>query len=752
MTNRLVNFFRARKRRVIILGCLLALLAGLILYFAAFDPEVVMKNTYSTTFYDRDGKPLRTFFSADETYSRTCRLSEVSPHFLRAIVLIEDKSFFDHHGIVLSSLFRALWQNLEGRGIVSGGSTITMQLAKMVYRHQRRTIFNKISELFSALKFEIHLSKAEILEAYINRLPFGNLIYGIQEASGFYFGKSPAQLSLNQAIYLALIPKSPSRYNPARQTKTLKKRWETILEIFKRNHHITADEYQRARSEGVAFQMKPSPFLAPHFIDLVKGRFGEKKLPPQVYTTLDYHIQTELEGLIREHLVRLKSYHVKSAAAVIIDNHTHQVIGFMGSPDYFNDEISGHVNLATALRQPGSTLKPFVYSLALESGYTPASIIPDLRFPSRGGFFPRNHDGREHGPLRLRIALACSYNIPAFYLAMKLKPVRVIKKLNQAGFTYLDQNPGFYGETIALGSGEVRLLDLVTAFSAFANGGMVYSPAFIKGEPVSARPLLTETAAFLIWDILADPSARFASFGYDSSMNLPFPVAIKTGTSKGFRDKWAVGVNSEYTVGIWIGNPDGENMKDTTEIGNVSTILRDVFLAIQGDWTCGAIEKPAGIVKQAICPLSGELVSADCPDMVEEYFEANHLPRRTCTWHIRENGELKVNYPELYKKWALKNNPDQTVGIKIQKQKRISFPQQGDFFYISDAIARQDQQITFEVMGFEPGERIDYYLDGVLVQRAGYPRNPVWPLERGDHTLTIKTGGEIIDSVSFIVR
>ncbi|UCH93861.1 MAG: penicillin-binding protein 1C [Candidatus Aminicenantes bacterium] len=754
MKTRILAFIRKRKRLVIMLGILFVILLVGIIYFVSFDPGVFKKNAYSTTFYDREGKPLRTFFSADETYAQTCGLAEVSPHFLRAIVLIEDKKFYRHKGVVLSSLFRALWQNVKGQRIVSGGSTITMQLAKLVYRHQKRTIFNKISEIFSALKFELHLSKAEILEAYINRLPFGNMIYGVKTAARFYFGKDPSQLSLNQALYLALIPKSPSRYNPARRVKALEKRWKTILEIFRDNNHITPDEYQRARGEGIRFRMNQYPFLAPHFIDLVKKRYEGKKIPGLVYTTLDYNVQKELEGITREHLVRLKPYQVKSAAAVVIDNHTHQVIGFMGSPDYFNDELSGYVNLATALRQPGSTLKPFVYGIALENGYTPAFIVPDIRFPSRGGFFPKNHDGREHGPLRLRVALACSYNIPAFYLAMKLKPIRVIQKLNQAGFTYIKNESGFYGETIALGSGEVRLLDLVTAFSAFANKGIIYSPTFIKGEPVPTKRLFAETTAFLIWDILADPSARFASFGYDSSMNLPFPVAIKTGTSKGFRDRWAVGVNSEYTIGVWIGNPDGENMKDTTNVGSVSTMLRDIFLAIQTDWTAGAVEIPAGIVKQAICPLSGELVSENCPDAVEEYFDAQNLPQQTCTWHVRshEDGEPKVNYPELYKKWAIKNNPDNTVEIEIAQQKRITFPQPGDFFYISDAISPQDQQITFEVMGFEPGETIDYYLDGVLYRRMVYPQFPVWQLEKGDHTLVIKIKEQAIDSISFIVR
>lgn len=752
MKTGILTFIKKKKRLVIILSILLLILLVGIIYFASFDPGIFNRNAYSTTFYDRNHKPLRTFFSSDETYARPCSLSEVSPHFLRAVVLIEDKRFYSHKGVVLSSLLRALWQNIKGNRIVSGGSTITMQLAKLVYRHQKRTIFNKISEIFSALKFELHLSKARILEAYINRLPFGNMIYGVKEAARFYFGKEPSRLSLNQGIYLALIPKSPSRYNPARHMKALKKRWETILEIFMQQDHITADEYQRARSEGIVFQMNQSPFLAPHFIELVKERYGSRKIPEQVVTTLDYDVQKELEGIIRAHLVRLKRYNVNSAAAVIIDNHMHQVIGFVGSPDYFNTEFSGYVNLATALRQPGSTLKPFVYGVALESGYTPAAIVPDIGFPAKGGFFPKNHDGREHGPLRLRVALACSYNIPAFYMAMKLTPIRVIQKLNQAGFTYIKGDSGFYGETIALGAGEVRLLDLVTAFSAFANKGIIYSPTFIKGEPVTTKRLFTETTAFLIWDILADPSARFASFGYDSSMNLPFPVAIKTGTSKGFRDRWAVGVNSEFTTGVWIGNPDGENMKDTTNVGSVSAMLRDIFLAIQTDWTTGAVEVPEGIVKQTICPVSGELVSENCPDAVEEYFAAQNLPSTVCTWHTRENGEQKVKYPELYKEWAMKNNPEEIVGIEVAPTRRISFPQQGDFFYISDAISRQDQQITFEVMGFEPGETIDYYLDGVLYRRMVYPQFPVWQLEKGDHRLTVKINEQTIDSLSFIVR
>lgn len=747
-----IMFFTRTWKRRIFFGALLLFILWALVYFVSFDKEVLKERAFSTTFYDRTGKPLRVFLSGDDTYARESALSGISPHFLRAIVLIEDKSFFSHRGVVLSSLFRALWQNISGGRIVSGGSTITMQTAKLVYRHKRRTIFNKIAEIFAALRFEMHLDKSQILEAYLNRLPFGNMVYGVQEAARFYFGKDPSRLSLNQAIYLALIPKSPSRYNPAIHLPALKKRWETILKYFRKRNHISGDEFRRARAEGISFRMDAHPFLAPHFIEMIKGSFSNNTMPQQVVTTLDYSVQHTLEGIIREHLARLARYDIKSAAAVVLDNRSHEITGFVGAPDYFNQSASGHVNLATSLRQPGSTLKPFVYGLALESGYTPASILPDTRFPSKGGFFPKNHDGREHGPLRLRIALACSYNIPAFYMAMKLTPARVIERLNAAGFSSITSEPGFYGETVALGSGEVRLLDLVTAYSAFANRGIVFPPSFIRGTALPGKQVFDERAAFLIWDILSDASARFASFGYNSSMNMPFPVAIKTGTSKGFRDKWAVGVNSLYTVGVWIGNPDGKDMQDTTGVGTVSTILRDIFLALQKDWSRGGVQVPDGIVKETICALSGLPVSQYCPDTVEEYFDERFKPKDRCNWHVPDGDRVAVNYPELYRRWALKNNPGDMLIIETEQKKRISFPQQGDFFYLSDAVSKQAQQITLEVMGFAPGEVVEYYLDGMLFQRLRYPDIPVWPLHRGDHTLEIKQNGFTIDKISYIVR
>lgn len=745
------RFFRSKFVRITGAVVLTALLA-LAVYFYSFDPSIFEQKDFSTDYLDRHGTLLRTYFSGNETYARQSSTSEVSSHFLRAIVLIEDRRFYSHHGVSLPSLLRATWQNIKGQRVVSGGSTITMQLAKLVYRHRERTILNKISEIFAALRFEWHVPKEKILEEYINRLPFGNLVYGVNEASRFYFGKQPSHLSLNQAIYLALIPKSPSRYNPKKHLASLKKRWRGILRIFRRRGYISQDEYLRAQMEGIHFQMDNYPFRAPHFVQQVKQRLAGKEPHQQVSTTLDLTIQDTLEGIVRGHLRRLKPYNVSSAAAVVIDNKTHEVVGYLGSPSYFNEEISGSVDMATAMRQPGSTLKPFVYALALENGYTPSSILPDIHFPARGGFFPKNHDGKEHGPLRLRVALACSYNIPAFYMAMKLTPAAIIEQLHLLGFSYFRDQPGFYGETIALGSGEVRLLDLATAYSALGNDGLLYTPAFVKDEPVGGRRVMSPQAAFLIWNILSDPTARFASFGYESSMNLPFPVAMKTGTSKGFRDKWAVAVNTLYTVAVWIGNPDGGDMKDLTGVGTSATIARDIFLALQKDWTVGAAPVPPGIVKRTVCALSGELAGPHCPHRVEEFYEESNASEAVCSYHVMEDGRLRIQYPELYRKWASRVQPDEITEIAVASTRRISFPQHRDFFYISDAIPRQDQQINFQVMGFQPGEQGELYLNNRLLTRFTAPVQVPWRLERGDYKLELKQEGTIVDSIEFLVR
>lgn len=750
-----IKGLRLNKKRIFLI--LLSLgTAGMMLHLAWFNHSCLSDQEESLRFVDRRGELLGFHLVNQKRYSAHCELSQVSPHFIRAIVLVEDRGFYSHFGVNLSSLTRALFQNVQEGRVVSGGSTITMQLAKLLLNaNRKRTIFRKLEEIIFALKLELHLPKSRILEEYINRLPFGNMIYGIGPASEFYFGKSPAHLSLSQAIELAVIPKAPTTYNPIKNKDQLKARRDRILDELHRQGFVSPHEYLRVTSEEVHFSIRNSLFIAPHFIELIKRRHGsELSDHKKIYTTLDRHLQLQVRGIIREHLQRLRPYHVQSAAVVVIDNQSHEVLAYLGSPDYFDVENNGYVDYAMALRQPGSTLKPFVYGVALEAGYTPSSILPDIQFPARGGFFPRNHDGREHGPLRLRTALACSYNIPAFYLAMKLTPNRILEKLQLAGFSYLDQPAGFYGETIALGSGEVRLLDLVTAYSCLANKGVLYQPRLLKEWPVSeTHQIFSSQCAFLLFDILSDPAARAGSFGFFSSMNMPFPLAMKTGTSKGFRDKWAVAVNSEYTVGVWLGNPSGQNIsQQVVETGNSATIVRDIFLILQKNWEQGGLPIPPGIIKREVCALSGELAGPYCQDRVEEYFEEENLPEGFCSYHIKTQAGIKTVYPELYREWWQKNQLAEQTHLEGSQEVEIVSPQQGDRYYISRALPLESQQIRFKVMGLVPGQKITYRLNNQIHCILSYPCFPQFQLKQGEYLLEIEIAGKCRDRVTFVVH
>lgn len=738
-----------KKRKLI--AIILFFIVFLVLYFSVFDKTILIANSDSTFFFDRNGVALRTILSKDEKYSQRSNLSEVSPHFLRSIILVEDRNFYSHYGVSISSVFRAMFQNIKENRIKSGASTITMQLAKLLKNNRKRTFVNKISESFFAIKLEIHLDKSIILEEYINRLPFGNMIYGIKSAAHYYFKKKPGDISLNQAIFLSLIPKSPTFYNPLNHLKRLKTRKSIILKEFRKNRFISEDEFLRVSNEGINFSFNKKSFAAAHLIERITKN-KSIKLEIKTITTIDKRLQLDTKGIVQESLNRLKSYNVKSAAAIVIDNKKKEVLVYLGSPDYFNVKSNGFVDYADSLRQPGSTLKPFIYAMALENGWTCSTILPDVKFPARGGFFPANHDGKEHGPLRFRPALANSFNIPAFYLAMKLTPLVIIEKLQKAGFSYLNKKSGFYGETIALGAGEVKLFDLVKAYSLFANKGTIYEPSIIKGEKKNNVKIFSEKTAYLIWNILADPGARAISFGYYSSMNLPFPVAIKTGTSKGFRDKWAIGVNSEFTVGVWLGNPSGENMRDLTKTASATSILRDIFLLVQKDWNKGSILMPKGLLKKEICCLSGEIATDFCKDIQEEFYDENNTLKKECTYHQLIDDEITTVFPELYRKWAIKNNLFKNMNIRKNSQKKISFPQKRDFFYISDDIPLESQTITFKVTGFNEGESIEYFLNDELLTTMPYPDFPSWQLKKGDYKLIIKYNNRVTDKVIFLVR
>lgn len=608
---------------------------------------------------DRNGLLLWEVLSDRGGRSRWVALNEISPHLVKATIATEDRNFPFHSGIDWRAVLRASFQNLHRGRIVSGASTITQQLARNLWP-ARRTLLAKLGEAWLALRLERTLAKEEILVQYFNRVFYGNQAYGAEAASRLYFGKPCSELSLAEAAFLAALPRSPSVLNPYRSPEALAsliKRQRAILDRMERLGFCTAEEVALARDEKLRLLPAETAFRAPHFCDWVLSSISASRRRglSLIQTTLDYPLQQKIETMLRGYLDSLADRGITNGAVVVLDNVTDEVLAHVGSRDYFDETSSGQVNGALARRQPGSALKPFTYGLALEKGWTAASIVEDMpaAFPTAtGAYMPLNFDRRFHGPMSLRTALACSYNVPAVSLLERLGPDLLYRRLKELGFESLGKGPAHYGVGLTLGNGEVTLLELVRAYATLARRGVFRPektvlrlvPKMAQTFTSQSRRIFSDQVAYIITDILADRDARVPSFGYLTPLSLPFPVAAKTGTSKDFRDNWTVGYTPRYTVGVWVGNFDGKPMNNVSGITGCGPLFHDIMLLLHGPREEGRFEEPEGIVRRAVCPESGELLTAFCPGAVEEIFIAGTEPRTFCSHH---SAQTKISSLQL---------------------------------------------------------------------------------------------------------
>lgn len=683
-------FFNARRFGFILIVCL-SLVFGLLAvstYIPVPRSKLSPAPLLSLDILDRHETLLREVLSDEGGRCRWVSLSEISPRLIQATIAAEDRAFPFHSGIDLVAIARAIGLNFRRGRVVSGASTITQQLVRNIWPGPRH-LPSKIREAWLALRLERTLSKEEILVQYLNRIFYGNQAYGAEAASRFYFDKSCSELSLAEAAFLAALPRSPTVLNPYRSAAGLEAVIRSQRSILRRMEELgfcDREEAVRAMNEKLGLVPKEIAFRAPHFCDWVLSQ-----IPPErrreleaIQTTLDYPLQAKVESLMRRYLDSLASRGITNGAVVVLDNATDEVLCLVGSKDFFEEASSGQVNGVLARRQPGSALKPFTYALALEKGMTAASMVEDepSAFPTAtGAYMPLNYDRRFHGPMSLRIALACSFNVPAVSLLETIGPDFLYRRLQALGFESLDQSPAYYGIGLTLGNGEVTLLELTRAYAALARQG-IYRPekAVIKvvpktertnglspkeeanrkkerkGEqwareeergskhieeknrktqapPYGGRRIFSNQVAYIITDILADRDARVPSFGYVTPLSFPFPVAAKTGTSKDFRDNWTVGYTPPYTVGVWVGNFDGKPMHNVSGITGCGPLFRDIMLLLhrKDEWTW--FEAPEGIVKLSVCPESGELSTESCPGSVEEIFIAGTEPRSPCSHH-----------------------------------------------------------------------------------------------------------------------
>jgi penicillin-binding protein 1C len=615
------------------------------------------------------------------------------PLLPRLLVAVEDRRFYYHPGVDPFSVLRAAAGNAWRLRVVSGASTITMQLARSVRPH-RRSLWGKFTEMALALRIESSLPKARILEEYLNRVDFGPNLRGIGAAAQGYFGKSVATLSLGEIALLAGMPQGPSAYSLQRYPVRAAARRDRVLRIASDAGLAPGDAITLARAEPVHFQQRQPVFGAPHLIATLLGAQSsilqvglagtEARAASRIRTTLDPVLQRAAETALTSAMPTLAAHHVTAGAALVLDNDSGDILAYVGSPDFFNTEAHGQVDGVRARRQPGSTLKPFVYAAAFdELGDTPATVLPDLELhlsTSAGDYAPRNFDDKFHGPVRLRDALGNSLNVPAVHVAAQLGAGTVLRVLHGFGFDSLQQQPDYYGPAIALGDGEVTLLELVRAYATLARGGRTVpvhavldwegpdlAPA--TGKPARHQYQTSETAraispvaAALITDILADNRARAASFGLESAIHFEPPIAAKTGTSKGYRDNWVLGYSRRITAGVWVGNADGSPMREVSGITGAGPVFRAIMETALARYVdteplvaLRALPESIGVQDQRgtreqglrrveVCPLSGQLRGALCPHGVEELVPQNVvLPN--CTWHRklaidRRNGLL----------------------------------------------------------------------------------------------------------------
>ncbi|HEY2451627.1 MAG TPA: peptidoglycan glycosyltransferase PbpC [Scandinavium sp.] len=493
-----------------------------------------------------DGTPLWRFADAEGIWRYPVTIEDVSPRYLQALIQYEDRWFWDHPGVNPFSVLRAAWQDLSAGRIISGGSTLTMQVARLLDPHSR-TFGGKVRQLWRAIQLEWHLDKRQILTLYLNRAPFGGTLQGIGAASWAYLGKPPQQLSYSEAALLAVLPQAPSRLRPDRWPERAQAARDKVLGRMLTQGVWSKQVVQEARQEPVWLFPRQMPQLAPLFSRRVLASSRSEK----VVTTLDASLQRQLEELALNWKSRLPP---RSSLAMIVVDHTNmKVRGWVGSVDISDDSRFGHVDMVSAVRSPGSVLKPFIYGLAMDDGLIhPASLLQDV--PRRfSDYRPGNFDSGFHGPVSMSDALVRSLNLPAVQVLEAYGPKQFAARLRNAGLPLILPNGAEPNLSLILGGAGARLADITAAYSAFARHGQAGRLRMLPGDPLIERPLLSPGSAWIIRRILAGEDQPLP----DGSLPAQVPLAWKTGTSYGYRDAWAVGINARYVMGIWTGRPDG---------------------------------------------------------------------------------------------------------------------------------------------------------------------------------------------------
>jgi len=795
-------------------------IGGMILVIAVFayfakdlpNPQEILRKPLeqSTKIFANDEETL--LYEVFDGGKRTVvELDKITPHIKNAIIAIEDKDFYSHPGIDFRALFRIVWVALRTGGTrIEGASTITQQFVKNSLLTSDRTISRKIKEIILSLELERRYTKDEILAFYLNQIPYGSNAFGIESASKTFFGKTAEEVTLSEAAILAAIPKAQTRLSPyGNNPDQLRARQELVLKRMYDQGYITKEEKENALEEEISYQKRDTGILAPHFVIYIKEQLEEKYGKDvietgglRVYTTLDWELQKEAEKIVQKHTETNKeAYNANNAALVSIDPTTGEIVTMVGSSDYFDIENDGNVNVTLRERQPGSAFKPFAYALAFKKGYTPETILYDVKTEFNpncvysavqatdqyglGCYHPQNYDLLERGPITIRSALAQSLNIPAvktLYLAGVNDTIELAQSM---GITTLEDRSRF-GLALVLGGGEVRLLDITSAFGVFATDGLRQEPISIlrieddegnileEHETEKPKRVIDESAAQMVNSILSDNVARTPMFGANSYLYLggSIPSAAKTGTTQEYRDGWTIGYTPNLVTGVWTGNNDNTPMLKTAGVRTAGPIWRDFMIRAMEDRRKETFNIPSTVepnkpVLNGV--VGGEIVEIDSvsgkrateltpPELIEErtFLQAHNLlyylqkdnPRGSTPGESSTDSQYD-NWEQAVRSWAQDpergNLTEEVPPIEYddihtaenRPKVNINSPSNGSILRSTSINIQTNVSAKYNI------KQVDFFFDGeFLGSKISYPYswtfNPSSSQKKGRHKIMVK--------------
>lgn len=636
----------------ILLGIGLLILIPLVTYLffvrdLSSKENILSRKSAGVILLDRNEKPFFTFYQAKQ--QNTVPITKITKDMQEAVISAEDRDFYNHRGFSVSGFGRAFLTNIREDEVSQGGSTITQQLVKNTLLSQDKSYLRKYQELFLAIEVDRRFSKEDILEMYLNTSYFGEGAYGVEDAAKTYFSKKASELSLAESALLTAVLPAPSALSPLTGNRDRAfERQKLILKLMEQEGFITNEERIEAESEEVAFNptSEDQNVKAPHFALMVKDelikKYGEQRVARSGYTvktTIDLEDQEFAETAVANQVARLSRNKVTNAATVGIDPQTGEILVLVGSHDWFNEE-NGKINMVIRPRQPGSSFKPLVYAAALEDrSITAATQLEDKPITYPDGYKPKNYDGKFRNEVLVRFALANSLNIPVLHVLEKIGIPEVINFAEKMGITTL-KNPDDYGLSFALGAAEVPLIEMASAFGAFANEGNLIKPTTIldikdkRGNVIfshvpSEDQAVSHEVAFLISSILSDNAARADVFG--GSLTLSRQAAVKTGTTEDYRDALTVGYTPSLVVGVWVGNNDNSPMDSIAGSSGAAPIWRTIMERMLAGTPVERFRQPTGVLTTQVCRENGLRAEVATSSAYSEFFLPGTLPRRTCT-------------------------------------------------------------------------------------------------------------------------